>query len=188
MPPTTGAASTEPLWIFGYGSLMWRTDFAFNDRRPCFIRNYRRRFWQGSTDHRGEPGAPGRVVTLLSQLNACCWGIAYRVADADRSAVLAQLDHREKGGYARSWESVRSEPEAQPFARALVYVATPDNPNYLGPTTLHQMVEQIAHARGPSGANSEYLLELARSLRRIDVVDEHVAELDRALRERLAAL
>jgi cation transport protein ChaC len=178
--------SSEQLWVFGYGSLMWRADFTSTDRRACFISDRRRRFWQGSPDHRGVPEAPGRVVTLLPEPGARCWGIAHRVAAAERAAVLAQLDHRERGGYARTWEAVRDSPAAEPFARALVYVATPHNPNYLGPAPLSEMVEQIAQAHGPSGANTEYVLELARALRTIDVVDEHVEQLARLLRERQA--
>uniref|UniRef100_A0A8C0GSQ5 Gamma-glutamylcyclotransferase n=1 Tax=Chelonoidis abingdonii TaxID=106734 RepID=A0A8C0GSQ5_CHEAB len=68
-----------PLWIFGYGSLVWRPDFEFSSRKVGFIRGYSRRFWQGDTFHRGNEKMPGRVVTLQEDYDACTWGIAYEV-------------------------------------------------------------------------------------------------------------
>ena len=68
-----------PLWLFGYGSLIWRPASPFVERRPASARGYARRFWQGSTDHRGVPEAPGRVVTLLPSAGDRCEGVAYRV-------------------------------------------------------------------------------------------------------------
>ena len=62
-----GAAEDEPLWVFGYGSLVWRTgDLAtVAASGGVCVRGQRRAWWQGSTDHRGTPDAPGRVVTLV---------------------------------------------------------------------------------------------------------------------------
>uniref|UniRef100_A0A452H833 Gamma-glutamylcyclotransferase n=1 Tax=Gopherus agassizii TaxID=38772 RepID=A0A452H833_9SAUR len=68
-----------PLWIFGYGSLVWRPDFEFSSRKVGFIRGYSRRFWQGDTFHRGNEKMPGRVVTLQEDYDACTWGVAYEV-------------------------------------------------------------------------------------------------------------
>ncbi|HJK98062.1 MAG TPA: gamma-glutamylcyclotransferase, partial [Polyangiaceae bacterium LLY-WYZ-14_1] len=67
------------LWIFGYGSLVWRPAFAYVERRPARLRGFARRFWQGSTDHRGVPGAPERVVTLVEEPSLEVGGTAYRV-------------------------------------------------------------------------------------------------------------
>jgi glutathione-specific gamma-glutamylcyclotransferase len=171
------------LWLFGYGSLVWRPDFEHRERRPAVIAGWTRRFWQGSTDHRGVPGAPGRVVTLIAEPGARCHGVAYRVAPDVAAAVLAGLDHRERGGYARVEVAVELSPSppdtAIRTAAAHMYVATADNPSYLGPAPLPAIARQIHRSRGPSGANLEYLLRLAAALREQGAADEHVFALER---------
>jgi cation transport regulator ChaC len=170
------------VWIFGYGSLLWRQGFSFVERRRCFVEGYKRRFWQGSVDHRGVPERPGRVVTLLPHAPSRCWGAAFRLTAQQAEGVLAQLDHREKGGYRRLQQAVHAAEGEPPFARALVYVATPDNRNYLGCAPLRDIAAQVIDAEGPSGPNREYVLELARSLRQMGSSDSHVFRLERVLR------
>ncbi len=70
----------DEVWLFGYGSLIWKADFPFLERRPAHIHGWARRFWQGSHDHRGTPEAPGRVATLVREPGAVCHGMAYRIA------------------------------------------------------------------------------------------------------------
>lgn len=174
------------LWLFGYGSLVWRPDFEHAERHPAVIEGWTRRFWQGSSDHRGVPEAPGRVVTLVPEPGARCHGVAYRVAPEAVDGVLAGLDHRERGGYARielSLQLLRAGPGAPPttIPGARMYLATPDNPSYLGPAPLPEMAAQIARSHGPSGPNAEYLLRLADALRELGADDEHVFALEREL-------
>ena len=170
----------DALWIFGYGSLLWRPAFPFAERRGCWITGFARRFWQGSTDHRGVPGAPGRVVTLEHAEGERCFGAAYRIKETDGDEVLANLDHRERGGYERL--SLPLSFSDGDVASGLVYIATPRNPNYLGPAPVASIAAQVTCAQGPSGANAEYVLRLAESLRELGFADEHVFELERLVR------
>jgi cation transport regulator ChaC len=170
-----------PSWVFGYGSLIWRPTFPFEERVVGWIDGWARRFWQGSTDHRGVPGAPGRVVTLVRALGARCAGVGYRLAPAQRDTILAGLDHREKGGYERHVVDLHVEARALPL-KALVYIATESNPEYLGPAAPSAIAAQVRDATGPSGSNAEYVLRLADALRAIEAHDEHVYALAEALR------
>jgi cation transport regulator ChaC len=166
------------LWIFGYGSLIWRPSFPFAERRAAYVRGWARRFWQGSTDHRGVPGAPGRVVTLVRDPGGRCAGAAYRIGAHDEDLVLRRLDHREKGGYERCEVALRLHDQTTAPSRGLLYLATPENANYLGPAPLDEIAAQVRGAAGPSGTNVEYVLRLARELRSMGESDPHVFALE----------
>lgn len=170
-------AVAKERWIFGYGSLVWRPGFDHLERSPGYIRDFARRFWQGSPDHRGVPEAPGRVVTLAPQPGTICRGMGYRVAPESWQDVLRLLDDRESGGFERIAVELYFSDASRSAAPALVYVAQAGNPNFLGPAPLGEMVAQIRRARGKSGSNAEYLLRLAGALRELDVEDEHVFDL-----------
>lgn len=172
----------DDLWVFGYGSLVWRPSFPHRERRPALLRGFARRFWQGSTDHRGVPGAPGRVVTLVADDAASCHGMAYRIAADERESVLDHLDWREKGGYAQHRLPVELLDARAELSEVLVYVATEANPNYLGPASLEEIAAQVLSSHGPSGPNDEYVLRLAEALRAMQGDDAHVYELEALVR------
>lgn len=172
-------AMAGDTWIFGYGSLIWKQGFPFAEARPAWVRGWERRFWQGSTDHRGEPGRPGRVVTLVRSLGAVCRGVAFRLQQEDRDAVLAQLDHRERGGYRRiATHLFVADTDAVP---GLVWLADESNPGFLGPAPPQAIAEQVRLARGLSGPNAEYVRRLAEALRELGADDPHVFELESLL-------
>lgn len=168
-------AGEPTLWVFGYGSLIYKADFACLERHAAAIEGWTRRFWQGSHDHRGTPEAPGRVVTLIAQAGAVCHGVAYRV----ERATLEHLDLREKNGYLRFVTPLHLDDGRT--VDGLVYIATADNAAFLGPASEAEIARHIAHSHGPSGANRDYLLQLAAALRAMQRDDPHVFEIERQL-------
>ena len=165
----------ESVWLFGYGSLIWKADFPFIERRPASIAGWVRRFWQGSHDHRGTPEAPGRVATIVPAADAICHGMAYLVTPEE----FAHLDHREKNGYLRLPIDMRFDGGGS--EKGLVYIARHDNAAYLGEASELDIARHIAGARGPSGPNVEYLVHLAHALRDMGHEDEHVFAIERHL-------
>jgi cation transport regulator ChaC len=163
------------VWLFGYGSLIYKADFPYLQRRPASIAGWMRRFWQGSHDHRGTPQAPGRVVTLIEEAGAICHGMAYLITPE----VFAHLDHREKNGYLRLAIPITFEDEGAD--EGLVYIATPDNSAFLGAASEQEIAAHIARSAGPSGPNADYLNHLANALRELGRHDQHVFEIERHL-------
>ncbi len=170
-PPT----GDRPVWLFGYGSLIWKVDFPWLQRQRAHVHGWTRRLWQGSHDHRGTPQAPGRVATLVAETAARCAGMAYQVSPA----TFAHLDHREKNGYLRV--AVAIELANGTTVDGLTYIAPADNGAWLGSAPTEAIVEQIHAAAGPSGRNRDYLLALADALRELGADDEHVFGLEREL-------
>lgn len=171
------------LWLFGYGSIIWRTEFPYLARRAARLPGFVRRFWQGSHDHRGTHDAPGRVVTLIRDTSGFCDGAAYLIASENREAVLDALDYREKNGYQRfrvnlllaEEERLPSLPEAEcVLTPGLAYIAPQGNHAFLGDAPLSEIIEQVRRSRGPSGTNLDYAKRLAESVRFLGGIDSHV--------------
>ena len=164
----------ELSWVFGYGSLIWRQDFPFVESRRARIDGWSRRLWQGSHDHRGVATDPGRVVTLKKAPGEHCYGRAFLV----EPVVLEHLDHREKNGYERHDLTIYFDDGEEP---GITYVAPIGNFAFLGDAPVDEMIEQIRRCEGPSGRNIDYVLELARALRQLDIEDPHVFEIEALL-------
>lgn len=199
----------ETEWIFGYGSLIWKVDFPYFRKSVGYIKGFKRRFWLASTDHRGVPESPGRVVTLIASENPeeKVWGVAYEIPTDEKTRN--DLDHREKGGYTRHATiyhqtsppvdvSSPLSPTAIPTSSAssstsfslipvVVFIATSDVEEYLGPQSMESLAQVISTSIGPSGKNSDYLFNLADAVRTYfpELEDEHLFRLEKMVKERL---
>ena len=167
----------EEIWLFGYGSLIYKVDFPYVEKLPASIEGWERRFWQGSHDHRGTPDRPGRVVTLIDSPSAMCVGMAFKVTPD----VFEHLDHREKNGYLRHEVMIRF--ENGELKKGLIYIADENNEAYLGADTELNIAKQIHKCIGPSGPNAEYALELAQAIRALNAIDTHVFAIEAYLKQ-----
>lgn len=183
----------EDIWIFGYGSLIWKVDFPCIEWQRGYICGYLRRFYQHSIDHRGVKVKPGRVVTLIpAQTEDRVYGVAYRVSAKDRDVVIKHLDFREKNGYQRCSVPFHIFPEdsnKKPID-IVIYIATPENESWAGSSDdsqIEKIAEQIFTSAGPSGRNRDYLFNLKLAMDSLfpGVHDQHLDELIMAVNNRI---
>lgn len=171
-------AGVDSVWLFGYGSLLYKANFAWLERCEATLEGYARRLWQGSHDHRGTPDRPGRVATLVADPHARCVGMAYRVTPA----TFVALDLREKNGYLR--ERATFTLAGGRRAAGVTYIAPAGNAAWLGPASDIDIAQRVAVASGPSGRNSDYVLRLAAALHELGADDPHIAAIATLLRTR----
>ena len=128
---------------------------------------------------------PGRVVTLEAKEGGMCWGMAYRIVAASAQPIIDALNFREKGGYRLEFVKLILHMGEPLSVMGMVYIGTPENPNYLGPETTKRIAAQVVDSTGPSGPNYEYVLRLAEALRELGAHDPHVFEIENCVREML---
>lgn len=164
----------EDLWVFGYGSLIWRPEFEFLERRLATVHGHHRAFRMHSRVNRGTPQCPGLVFALVR--GGSCRGVAYRI---DREAVPRELERlwqREMmtGVYDARWLPTRT---AAGEVRALAFTLDRRSPNYTGPLTDEMMIGILRDAAGRYGRTLDYLLDTARSLHECGIRDREIERL-----------
>lgn len=179
----TGADAAPPcdadghLYVFAYGSLIWKPGFAHGGAHPALLRGFHRRFCLWSRRYRGTPATPGLVLGL--DRGGACRGVAFRVPQRDAVPVLAYLDAREtppgEDVYERRLLPVWLLDQPGRRVRAIAYVANRSHPSYCRPCP-DTAAAAIARGVGEAGPNREYLLNTVTHLGAMGVRD---AGLDR---------
>jgi cation transport protein ChaC len=152
----------DELWVFGYGSLMWRPGFSAQETVPALLKGWHRSFCLYSMHYRGTPQQPGLVLGL--DRGGSCRGLAFRVAADNAQTTINYLNERELVGYAYRphWAKVGLEDGRK--VTAYTFVADRSHRHYAGDMDLERQAAIIMDAAGATGLNRDYLINTVRQL------------------------
>lgn len=165
------------VWVFGYGSLMWKPGFVPADIERARVQGYQRRFCIYSVHHRGSPDRPGLVLGL--DRGGACEGLALRIPAASIAETLGYLRSREQinGVYreTRVWIDLVDQPGRR--LMGIAFTAERAHPSYAGLLPLMRQAQLIRAATGRSGANLDYLFATLDQLQKLGIRDRELVRL-----------
>ena len=181
--------SSDELWIFAYGSLIWNPLFDYLDRRSVVVEGWQRQFCLLAPVGRGTIDNPGLVLGLKP--GDRCQGIAYRLpVDENLKSELLLLWRREMvvGSYIPRWitGTISDKPNDMTSLRKIELLAFTVNPQhsvYVNPSR-SKIIESLATAKGVLGSSAEYLSCTVGGLLAEGIEDSKLVELDRLVRRR----
>ncbi|WGS20307.1 MULTISPECIES: gamma-glutamylcyclotransferase [unclassified Bradyrhizobium] len=175
--PSSSDPGDADLWVFGYGSLMWKPGFAFIEQVPARLIGEHRALCVYSFDHRGTPEKPGLVLGL--DRGGACRGIAFRVAGHLRHDTIGYLRAREQttNVYREVMRSVWLENEARQRVSALAYVVDRGHVQYAGRLSLPEQLRLVQQGHGRSGNNRDYVLSTVASIEKQGFRDAQLHQL-----------
>ena len=154
--------NTDDVWVFAYGSLIWRPCFAYVERVKATLAGYRRRFSVWTLIARGTPAAPG-LALALEEGDGACHGVAYRLAPSNALAGLEALWAREMltSIYRPRWLTVTVDNCA---VTAISFVVEKADAQYAGALPTAEQAAIIAAAHGKLGSCRDYLANTVAEL------------------------
>lgn len=178
---------SEPLWLFGYGSLIWKPEIDYVEDRVALARGWHRSFCMNMTRWRGTKERPGLMMALDS--GGQCKGVAFRLADNDRREQLGRLFRREVTLKPTSYRPrmLKLTSEAGPL-RALAFVINRKGLTYSGPLDEAKVVDRLATSCGHWGSGADYLYNTVKNLEERGIHDRHLWRLQRLVAERISSL
>ena len=174
----------QDLWLFGYGSLIWKPEFDFTERRPARVHGWHRALKMWSRINRGTPANPGLVFGLLS--GGSCQGIAFRIPQRDGLETLGRLWLREMvtAVYDPRWlDCVTS----HGTVKALAFTLSRRSPHFTGELDDALYCSIFASATGRYGTSIDYARQTLLELKRHGIHDAALARLVRLAESQDAA-
>ncbi len=172
-----------PLWVFGYGSLIWNPEFPVKAQYVARLDGYHRSFCMRSIHHRGTIAEPGLVLALDRVAGGVCTGVAFEVMDGAEAETLAALRERELVSSAYLEKTCDIELADGRKVKAVTYVIDPDHEQYCGDLPLEEQAHIIARAVGGRGPNDAYLFNTVEHLAQIGLQDPDLDWLAKRVRE-----
>ena len=173
-----GWQTGQDLWIYGYGSLVWRPEFNYAERRMALLRGYHRSLCLWSRVNRGTPEVPGLVFGL--DAGGSCHGVVFRLPAPEIPETMQALWRREmpSGSYLPRWLPCQTKDGT---VQALAFTMNRQAEGYVRNLPTDQLVEIIRRAHGIYGSCLEYVLETEHALRQHGISDRRLRQLVEAL-------
>lgn len=164
-----------PVWLLGYGSLIWNPAFIYDEAVPALLKGWQRAFCLRLTAGRGTVSRPGRMLALKA--GGQTRGLAFRLPEAGLTEELSLVWKREMitGCYLPTWCPLQLDDGRQ--ITALVFIMDSTHPLYEADTRINTVAPLIAAASGPLGSNAEYLFSLEQALNQRGMQDAEMTEL-----------
>lgn len=166
------------LWIFGYGSLIWRPEFDYIESRPARVHGYHRALCLWSRVNRGTPEQPGLVFGL--DKGGSCQGKVFRIEATQAPQILLALWRREmpSASYIPRWLNCHT---AQGTVQGLVFTMDRRLDGYVPGLPIDEIIPIVRRSHGRYGACSDYVLQTAEALERVGILDRKLRAIARRL-------
>lgn len=179
-------AADGELWVFAYGSLLWKPACEVVERRPATVRGWHRSFCFKVPRFRGTPERPGLMMAL--DRGGQCKGMVLRLPPDRLRESLDQLFRREMTmkpvGNVVRWVEAQTPEGSLP---ALAFVVNRDSPRYVGRLALEEVAEVVATAAGHWGSCAQYLHETVSLLEQNGIRDRNLWRLQELVARRIGA-
>jgi cation transport protein ChaC len=176
----------EDLWLFAYGSLIWKPACKVDGQHHALLRGWHRKFCLRLLRYRGSPDCPGLMMAL--DIGGSCRGVAQRIPAKHVEERLDQLLRRETSVKPASnlprWVTVATEAGKR---RAIAFAINRKGPTYSGPHTLNQTADILARACGHWGTGAEYLMHTVAHLEDLGIHDRYLWQLQELVAQRIRA-
>lgn len=165
-----------PIWVFAYGSLVWKPSGDIAEQRRSTAFGWHRSFCIEMCSWRGTPEQPGLMMGLRG--GGYCIGIAQRLQGSDRHDMMVKLLRREIGGpigYS-ALRLIGLHTDDGPL-RALCFYADPPEASGKLELPVAEVALILARACGHAGSGAEYLFRTVAALQAAGIHDPHLWEL-----------
>jgi len=169
-----GAPDPNQVWVFAYGSLIWKPACEFIEIRTGVVRGWHRSFCLGwNTRFRGSEQNPGLMLAL--DRGGACKGALYRLPPGKEHENVELLCRREMGykptPFPPRWVNVMTE---QGPVRAFTFCIDRNSGRYVSGLSEAQVAVVLAKAVGGRGSMVEYLFNTVDHLERMGIHDPHL--------------